>query len=145
MDKNFFDFLSKADQDLLKSKARHRRYQDGDVILEQGDDNASLYLIVKGDVSVVTRMLDHTFEIEQLRENDLFGDMSFVDTDSVSTDILAKGDVSIDVITKEDVEQLITGDPLFYGRFYQALAKLLSWRLRKMNAQLEGAAFEETD
>jgi CRP-like cAMP-binding protein len=144
MDKNFFSFLSDADRQLLEARAHHHEFSDGDVILERGNSNASLHIIKSGNVSVVTRMLEHAFEIDQLHENDLFGDMSFVDTDSISADIVAKGDVSIDVVSKEDVEEIISDDPLFYGRFYQALAQLLSWRLRKMNAQMEGAAFGDS-
>jgi len=143
MEKNFFNFLSGTDRALLEGKAHHRDFKDGDVILEKGNSNASLYIIKDGDVSVVTRMLEHAFEIDQLHKDDLFGDMSFVDTSSISTDIIAIGDVAIDVIDKNDVDELIGDDPLFYGRFYHALSRLLSYRLRKMNAQMEGVAFEE--
>ena len=142
MEKNFFSFLDDADRKLLLSKAHRREFKDGETILERGDHGTSLYVIDSGKVSVVTRMLEHAFEIDQLHEQDLFGDMSFVDTDSTSADIVAKGDVTIDMVNKQDVEDLIADDPLFYGRFYQALAQLLSWRLRKMNAQLEGGAFQ---
>lgn len=144
MEKNFFSFLDNADRDLLLGKAHRQEFRDGETILQRGDHSTSLYVIDSGNVSVVTRMLEHAFEIDQLDEKDLFGDMSFVDTDSTSADIVAKGDVTIDVINKQDVEDLIAEDPLFYGRFYQALAQLLSWRLRKMNAQLEGGAFQDT-
>ena len=143
MNKNFFDFLSSTDRFTLEARAIQREFSDGEVILQQGESNASLYIIKNGDVSIVTRMLEHTFEIDQLHKNDLFGDMSFVDADATSTDIIAIGSVSIDVITKADVQEIIRADAMFYGRFYHALARLLSWRLRKMNAQLEHSSFEE--
>jgi CRP/FNR family cyclic AMP-dependent transcriptional regulator len=145
MEKNFFDFLSSNDKALLESKAKtHQRvFKDSDVIIEQGGNNASLYIIRSGDVSVVSRVMEHSLEIEQLHAGDLFGDMSFVDTESISTDIVAIGDVAIDVLTDEDVEALIKDDPMFYGRFYHALARLLSYRLRKKNEQMSTAAFGE--
>ena len=145
MEKNFFDFLSSNDKALLESKAktRQRVFKDGEVILEQGGNNACLYIIRNGDVSVVSRVMEHSLEIEQLHSGDLFGDMSFVDTESISTDIVAIGDVAIDVLTDEDVEALIKDDPMFYGRFYHALARLLSYRLRKKNEQMSAAAFGE--
>ena len=145
MDKNFFDFLSSTDRALLEGKAKthHRDFKNGEVILKQGNNNASLYIIKNGHVSVVTRVLEEqALEVGQLHEGDLFGDMSFVDTDSISTDIVALGDVTIDVVTDEDVEAIIKNDPMFYGRFYHALAKLLSYRLRQKNEQLEGSAFD---
>ena len=144
MEKNFFNFLSSTDRALLEGKANahHRDFKDGEVILKQGDSNASLYIIKSGHVSVVTRVLEQALEIDQLHEGDLFGDMSFVDTDSVSTDIVASGDVTIDVVTDKDVEDIIKNDPMFYGRFYHALAKLVSYRLRQKNDQLTGSAFD---
>lgn len=144
MDKNFFNFLSSTDRALLegKAKAHHRDFKNGEVILKQGNSNASLYIIKNGHVSVVTRVLEQALEVGQLHEGDLFGDMSFVDTDSISTDIVALGDVTIDVVTDKDVEDIIKNDPMFYGRFYHALAKLISYRLRQKNDQLEGSAFD---
>jgi CRP-like cAMP-binding protein len=144
VEKNFFNFLSSTDRALLegKAKAHHRDFKDGEVILKQGDSNASLYIIKSGHVSVVTRVLEQALEIDQLHEGDLFGDMSFVDTDSVSTDIVALGNVAIDVVTDKDVEDIIKNDPMFYGRFYHALAKLVSYRLRQKNDQLQGSAFD---
>ena len=145
MEKNFFDFLSSNDKALLESKANSHQqgFKDGEVILEQGGNNASLYIIRSGDVSVVSRVMEHSLEIEQLHPGDLFGDMSFIDTESISTDIIAVGDVTIDVVTDEDVEALIKDDPMFYGRFFHALARLLSYRLRKKNEQMSAAAFGE--
>ena len=145
MEKNFFDFLGDADRQLLddKARAKQQQFKDGDVILQQGNSNACLFIIRSGDVSIVSRMLEHSFEIDQLHTDDLFGDMSFVDTEAISTDIVAVGDVTIDVVTEEDIQELIQQDPMFYGRFYHALARLLSYRLRKKNAEMEGAAFEE--
>lgn len=145
MEKNFFNFLSSTDKALLENKAKgHSRvFKDGEVILKQGEVNASLFIIRNGSVSIVSRSIDQGLEIGQLHTNDLFGDMSFIDTDSISTDIVAVGDVTIEIVTDDDIENIIKDDPMFYGRFYHALAQLLSYRLRKKNAELERAAFEE--
>ena len=144
MEKNFFNFLSSTDRALLEGKAQahHTEFKDGDVILEQGGSNASLYIIKSGDVSIVTEILEHQLEIGQLHTGDLFGDMSFVDTDSISTDIVAIGNVIVDVVTDTDVDAIIKGDPMFYGRFYHALAQLLSYRLRIKNEASDSSAFE---
>ena len=145
MEKNFFNFLSSHDRALLESKAKshQRTYKEGEVILEQGGQNASLYIIRGGDVSIVSHVMEHNLEIGQLHTGDLFGDMSFVDTESISTDIVAIGDVLIEIVTDEDVEAIIKDDPMFYGRFYHALARLLSYRLRKKNDQMMASAFGE--
>jgi CRP-like cAMP-binding protein len=145
MEKNFFNFLSSNDRALLENKARlhQRAYKDGEVILEQGGQNASLYIIRSGDVSIVSHVMEYNLEIDRLHTGDLFGDMSFVDTESVSTDIVAIGDVLIEIVSDDDVEAIIRDDPMFYGRFYHALARLLSYRLRKKNDQMMASAFGE--
>ncbi|HEY5734224.1 MAG TPA: hypothetical protein VIU36_05625, partial [Gammaproteobacteria bacterium] len=61
MEKNFFNFLSSNDRALLESKAKshQRTYKEGEVILEQGGQNASLYIIRGGDVSIVSHVMEH--------------------------------------------------------------------------------------
>lgn len=141
MSKSFLDFLEDSDVTLLEGKACQSQFKGGDLILRKDDKNSSLYIIKEGSVSVIDYLLDQEYEVNQLHEGDLFGDMSFVDEDFVSTSIVAINDVTVAIISKEDMENIVKDDPLFYGRFYLALAKLLSHRLRKMDRQLSYTVF----
>jgi len=135
--KNFLGFLSSRDRETLIKNATARKFGDGDVILKQGDNNKSLHIISDGCVSVVSHIMGHDMEIERLYKDDVLGDLSFIDAEPVSADVISDGDVTIHTIDVEGIEGIIREDPLFYGRFYQAIAKVLSHRMREENRKAE--------
>ena len=128
--RNFVSFLRDDDRKKLLANARKQSYSDGECLLEQGTKNTCIYFINKGDVSVVSRVANQALEIAQLHCNDVFGEMSYVDNEPANADILAIGEVEVSVITGIILKRIVSKDPLFYGRFYKALARTLSHRLR---------------
>lgn len=135
--KNFLGFLSSRDKETLIGVSATMQYDDGDIILKQNDKNTALHIISEGSVSIVSHIMDHDMEIERLYKDDVLGDLSFIDSDPASADVIADGKVTISVIQVKDIETIIRNDPLFYGRFYHAIAKVLSYRLREENKKAE--------
>lgn len=135
--KNFLGFLSSRDKETLIGASTARQYADGETILNQGDKNTALHIISEGGVSIVSRIMGHDMEIERLYKDDVLGDLSFIDSDPASADVVADGEVKINVIEVKDIETIIRDDPLFYGRFYHAIAKVLAHRLREENRKAE--------
>lgn len=135
--KNFLEFLSSRDRDTLLNSGKASMFADGDRILVSGDKNTALHIIKSGTVSVVSRNMGHEIEIEKLYANDVLGDLSFVDGEPVSADVIAEGPVTIVSVKIPDIENIIRNDPLFYGRFYHAIAKVLSRRIRADNRKAE--------
>ncbi len=135
--KNFLSFLSSRDRETLINKSTARNFKDGDTIIKQGEKNATLFIISEGMVSIVSRIMGYDMEIERLHKDDVLGDLSFVDAEVTSADVIADGDVVIHIIEVEDIEDIVRIDPLFYGRFYHAIAKVLSRRLRDENKKAE--------
>lgn len=135
--KNFLSFLSSKDRETLINKSTAHNFKDGDTIVKQGAQNTSLYIISEGMVSVVSHILGHDMEIERLYKDDVLGDLSFVDAEVTSADVIADGDVVVNIVEVRDIEDIIRTDPMFYGRFYHAIAKVLSKRLRDENKKAE--------
>lgn len=136
LNRTFIDFLSEKDRETLFANATRKQYSDGEKILGQGDKNTSVYLIDKGEVSIVSRHMDFELEVQRLHVNDIIGEMSFVDTEPVSTDVVAVGDVEMSIIDRETLERILRTDPLFYGRFFHAISKTLALRLRANNEKV---------
>jgi len=135
--KNFLGFLSSRDREILIEKSTAHRFRDGATILRQGEKNSSLYIISEGMVSVVSHIMGHDMEIERLYKDDVLGDLSFVDAEVTSANVIADGDVVVNVVETKDIEDIVRADPMFYGRFYHAIAKVLSKRLREENKKAE--------
>jgi CRP-like cAMP-binding protein len=80
--------------------------------------------------------MDFELEIQRLGIRDIIGEMSFVDSEAVSTDVIAVGDVEMSIIDRETLERILRTDPLFYGRFFHAISKTLAMRLRSTNEKV---------
>lgn len=135
--KTFLDFLNSEDRSLLLSKSSRHNFTDGQTILKQGDKNTALHIIVSGDASIISRTNEFELEVGQLHQEDVLGEMSFVDNEPVSSDVVAIGDVAIDVIAGKNIQTIIRQDPMFYGRFFHAISKVLSRRMRSERLRAE--------
>ena len=110
------------------------QFKAGQVILTQGDEGDSAFLIVSGAVEVVVGDGDKAKTIAKLKDGDVFGEMS----------LLAPGPRSATVRALVDTELTVTSYDDFMGSFRenpdQALEfmKVLVVRLRKMNELMAG-------
>jgi CRP/FNR family transcriptional regulator len=128
--KNFLEFLSDKDRDTLLRHAERQLHRPGAVILAEGTRSQALYFIRAGTVRIERQFGPQTIELARLGERDVFGDMSFVDGEPASATVVADTEVQTDRVSALALKDIIKKDVLFYGRFYHALARTLSWRLR---------------
>ena len=133
--KTFMDFLKQKDRDVLIADSDVKKFQDRDTILREGQNNTTIHVILDGQVSIVSRIGEHEMELHRLGPGEVIGEMSFIDNDPVSADVVAVGDVTLQEINTDMIAQFILKDPFFFGRFYKALARTLSYRLRSEGAQ----------
>lgn len=126
----FMDFLKQKDRDVLCADSAVITFNTNELILKEGAHNTTIYTIVSGEVSITSTIGDHEMELHRLGPGEVIGEMSFIDNDPVSADVIARGEVSLKVIDTEMLAQYILKDPFFFGRFYKALARTLSSRLR---------------
>lgn len=112
-----------------------RTYQKGDVILAQGAQDRSLYIILNGSVDVIIRALIGKKVIATLSSGSMFGEMAFFDAQPRSADIVAK----------EETEAFIL-DPVSFDRFSawypRASLKLLKGLARVLSERLRGAMID---
>jgi CRP-like cAMP-binding protein len=87
----------------------------------------SIVLLLSGKMAV---NLDGIGEVAQLASGDFIGEMSLVDSAPPSATVAAKVDCTALFIEKVKLQRKLAEDVGFAGRFYRALAILLSDRLR---------------
>ena len=68
-------------------------YQDGEVIVRQGDEGDCMYVIQEGQVEVVIDENGNEVVLAQRGEGEFFGEMAIFDRDVRSATIRAKGQV----------------------------------------------------
>ena len=117
-----FPHFQRFSDDLLKNIAKVTsllHFEKDMVVLEQGVTNHNVYLISEGVVSVE---VDGGF-IYNLKENDMFGEMSIIRDEVSSATIRAQSSVQIFVIS---MKSLATG---VYNEVNFALSQWFSWIL----------------
>ena len=110
-------------------------------IIEEGTLSDCAYIIESGRVQVSKTMSNGEEQvIGILEENDIFGEMSLIDSLPRSATVLALEDCTISVITPEIFKSLSKHNP----EALMPILKILASRLRKVLNILERAEGQET-
>ncbi|NQV57416.1 MAG: cyclic nucleotide-binding domain-containing protein [Rhodospirillales bacterium] len=129
-----FGKLTGEDWQVIFDNGIRDEYMRNELILQQGQQNETLYFISDGEVRIERKEGGKILEMARLGIASVFGEMSFLEKSEVSADVVADCHV---VILKADgptIEKLIERDPEFGLRFYHSIAVSLSRRLRATNA-----------
>lgn len=119
----FSDVLDEEDIATLARRALTVERQAGtDLIHEDGAD-ASLFIIVKGRVEVITGDPRHGKRIAELGPGDFFGEMSLMTGERRSATVRAVTDVAVLEITKSAIAPFLEASPELVERFAVVLKK----------------------
>ena len=114
---------------------------DAAVIVHQDSLGQALYIIKEG--AAVVRRHDPDTGVEKelatLATGELFGEMSLIDDQLVSADVVAKGPIELLVIPRREFERLLAGNDKLAVKVYRCFCAALSDRLRKANLKLAEA------
>lgn len=108
------------------------RFKAGEVILSEGDEGASAYLIKSGSVEVIIGQGAKARIVATLEKGDVFGEMSLLEPGPRSATIRAVTDTKCSVTSYDEFMTLIRKDPDRAIRFMKALV----FRLRRMNEMM---------
>ena len=87
-------------------------FTKGKEILKEGDVSENAYIILEGEVEVKKRMPDGTEKLlATLSENELFGECGLVDSLPRTATSIAKTDVYVATVTKENYAELLKDKP----------------------------------
>jgi CRP/FNR family transcriptional regulator, cyclic AMP receptor protein len=125
----FLGILNDADVEWMISTGVKQRLNPGEVLIEEGQPAASIFLVLEGVLSVVAQSAGGQ-EIARLRSGEIVGEMSFVDSRPPSATVRAVEPSSVLVIPRRDLAERLSQDSHFAARFYRAIAVFLSDRLR---------------
>lgn len=117
---------------MSEERSLGKLYKDGEVIVEEGAQNRTLYVIQSGKVKVVKGVREGEAVLAVLNEGDIFGEMSLFDASPRSATVKAVGNARILAIEHEGLLKRIRMDPSLAFR----IMKQMSQRIRNLNAKL---------
>jgi cAMP-dependent protein kinase regulator len=107
----FGSFSTAALEEILSSTLL-RSYEEGDIIVTEGEQGSSLFLLVTGEVKVFTRgERGEHLPLAELGPGDFFGEVSLLSGKPRTATITAKSEVSAIELAKEEVDRIATDFP----------------------------------
>jgi CRP-like cAMP-binding protein len=140
MARNRLQYLTANDWVLINARAQRLAFRLGEVIIKEGSVGDTLYVIRQGSASVELTGTSSRTVVAQLEQEDICGDMAFIERSTATASVIAKEDrVEVDAIKAADLAQLFESFPGLASRFYRSLAVVLARRLRETSRQLASA------
>ena len=115
-------------------------YEDGDVIVRQGDLADCMYVVQSGEVEVVQATSGGEQRLALLGSGDFFGEMAVFEKEVRSATVRAHGEARALKVDKKTLLRRIKEDPLLAVNLLQTM----SHRIRELNAQLASLQGETT-
>jgi len=115
----------------MKSGELGKLYQDGEIIVREGDKGDCMYVIQKGKVEILQTQNKKDVRLAVLEEGDFFGEMAIFEKEERSATVKALGEVRALTIDKKNFLKRIHEDPSL--AFH--IVKNMSRRLRDLDSR----------
>jgi CRP-like cAMP-binding protein len=125
---NAFPYLDDAGRDRLLAHARQEQYPADAVIVAEESRPAALFVLLEGRAAVAKDHLGIPIPIGEVRQGELFGEVSYLDGSPASASVVARESATVLVLS--DVDTLLRDAPELASGFYHSLAVALARRLR---------------
>lgn len=124
--------LSDGDVDWIAKTAVRRILPAGSVIITEGRELQSLFIILEGQALVTARGV----ELARLASGELLGEISMIDKRPPTATVTAEIETILLALDRQQLAKKLRDDPGFGSRFYYAVAIFLADRLRSTNLRL---------
>lgn len=115
----------------MQAGALGKVYQDGDIIIQQGEEGDCLYVIQEGSVEVYATVNGKEIYLAKLGEGEFFGEMAVFEQTARSTSVRALGQARVLTVDKRILLRRIQEDPSLAFRFLE----IMSTRIRGLDIQ----------
>jgi CRP/FNR family transcriptional regulator, cyclic AMP receptor protein len=116
----------------METGALGKVYQDGEIIVRQGEVGKAMYVIQSGKAEVVEEVNGKAVPLAVLGENDFFGEMALFEDQVRSATVRALGAVRVLTVDKKTLLRRIQQDPALAFRMLEHLCH----RVRKLDNEL---------
>ena len=131
-----FAMLIPEDRERLLEVADHVPVQEGQVLIQEGQDLSVLFLVVKGLFGVRINRNDVDIEVALLGPGEIIGELSFVSMEPASATVVALEDGSVLRFDLNRLQRMHKDLPGIGARLFHSFALVLAKRVRIANARL---------
>ncbi len=130
----------------MKSGALGKMYQDGEIIIRQGETGDCMYVVQEGQVEVVVNQNRKEVRLALRGAGEFFGEMALFEHEVRMATVRALGGARVLTVDKRNFMRRIHEDPSLAFRLVQTMShrlRDLSTEVMRLNLQIEANAIHE--
>jgi hypothetical protein len=128
-----FETLSVSELAAVSSVTEEQVYPPGEIVIKEGNTGETMYLIIKGEVSVIKgHGGDHEIELDRISAGDYFGEMALFEDVLRSATIRTEQESHFLVLHKQEFKEIVRE----YPQIALTICKVLSGRIRKLHKKV---------
>jgi CRP/FNR family cyclic AMP-dependent transcriptional regulator len=126
-----FSSLSTLELKIVDGLMHERRYLEGEIVFDEGEEGQALYLVMSGQVQISRVHRGHAPQVvATLEAGSVFGDLALLDNSPRNAQALALDNCELAVFFRADFMGLMETDAVIGYKISLALARLSGQRLR---------------
>ena len=133
-------YLSDGDCQALTTVMGVRELADGEVLVKEGEQDNTLFILVKGAVTVSNTVNGKEVTVNTMKAGDCAGIRCFVERTPRLVTLRAKGPVIVYTIRPDDFELLLETHPRQVYSFMRGLFRMLNINLESMHEKIRKLA-----
>jgi len=128
-----FEALSVSELAAVASVTEEIVCPPGDIVIKEGETGETMYLIIKGEVSVIKDQGEkHEIELDRIGSGDYFGEMALFEDVLRSATIRTEQESRLLVLHKQEFKEIVRE----YPQIALNICKVLSGRIRKLHKKV---------
>lgn len=123
---------------LLASKLGVSHYKDGELLIQEGEADQRLIMLVEGKIAVISKDSEgHEQHVYTMREGECAGTRAFVEQSPRKATLRAVGDATVYTLTPDDFEHILDDNPRLAYKVMRALFRVTHANLARMNQETQ--------
>lgn len=123
--------LSEEEWQTIIRNAQMIPFSRGEVLLDEGEADNAVYIVISGQVEVVSRgSFGRSKRIATIDEGSVFGEVAFFDAKPRSASVRAIGDGEVLRLSRKGFDQIAAWNPNLAQQFLFDLGSILAYRFR---------------
>jgi len=128
-----FEGLTVGELAAVASVSEEEDYPVGEVVIKEGDPGETMYLIIRGEVSVIKGLgEEHEIELDRIEEGDYFGEMALFENIARTASIRTEAPSRLLILHKQEFKEIVRE----YPQIALEICKVLSGRIRRLHDKI---------
>lgn len=119
-------------------------FKKGETMVREGAESYNLYIVVSGEATVIKSYLGKKINVRILKKGDVFGALSLITDSSRAATVVAKTDMEVSMIYREDFISILEKLPPEVNKIMRELMDELR-ATYKLNSELVSLTMEMLD